>query len=281
MMLAITLIFVPAVCLSAADVTVSAARRDETGILIHTVESPYQPGRTQIRVLLPEKIEAGRRFPVVYVLPVEAGREDRYGDGLLEVQKQELHKKHAAIFVSPTFSQLPWYADHPTNPEIRQETHFLKVVLPFVEKEYPALAEPAGRLLLGFSKSGWGAWSLLLRHDELFGRAAAWDAPLLMDRLGKYGTTGIIGTQENFEKYRIADLLRGNPQEPGGEPRLILSGYHSFREHHEKAHALLTERKIPHEYRDTASPKHDWHSGWVPVTVELLLRQPTGPDRGQ
>jgi enterochelin esterase-like enzyme len=280
-MLLITLVSVSAMSLSAADGRVTDARRDETGVLVHEVESPYQPGGTQIRVLLPEKLEAGRRYPVIYMLPVEAARENRYGDSLVEVQKHKLHEKHSAIFVAPTFSQLPWYADHPTNPDIRQETHFLKVVVPFVEKTYPALAEPPGRLLLGFSKSGWGAWSLLLRHGDLFGRAAVWDAPLTMERLGKYGTTDILGTQENFEKYRIPDLLRARAMDLAVESRLILSGYQNFREHHEQAHALLVELKIPHEYRDVPSPKHDWHSGWVPLTVELLLQKPADPNGGK
>ena len=46
----------------------------------------------------------------------------------------------------PTFSDLPWYADHPTNPLIRQETYFLKVVLPFIEKTYPARSDAGGPL---------------------------------------------------------------------------------------------------------------------------------------
>ncbi len=110
-----------------------------------------------------------------------------------EVKKLDLHNKIGVIFVVPTFSHLPWYADHPTKPEVRQETYFVKVVVPFIDKTYPVKAEAAGRLLLGFSKSGWGAWSLLLRHPDLFSKAAAWDAPLMMDKPGKYGSGDIFG----------------------------------------------------------------------------------------
>jgi hypothetical protein len=127
-------------------------------------------------------------------------------------------------------------------------------------------------LLLGFSKSGWGAWSLLLGHPVLFGRAAAWDAPLMMDRLGKYGTSEVFGTQENFEKYRLIDLLRAGAAPLQNEPRLALLGYGNFREHHQQAHALLDELKIPHEYQDGPPRQHDWHSGWVAEAVETLLK---------
>src|SRR5262249_30765195 len=151
---------------------------------------------------LPDMMDKNVRYPVIYVLPVEAKNESRFGNGLLEVKKQDLHNKLKAIFVAPTFSHLPWYADHPTDASIRQESYFLKVVIPFVDKTYPTIAEARGRLLLGFSKSGWGAWSLLLRNPEMFGKAAAWDAPLMMEKPNNFGMGEIFGTQENFENYR-------------------------------------------------------------------------------
>jgi S-formylglutathione hydrolase FrmB len=264
----LTVLFAQAVDESAQ---VSPAKMDDRGFLVHEVESPYQVGKTLIRVLLPDEVKKDRRYPVIYVLPVEAKTESRYGDGLQEIKKQDLHNKQQAIFVAPTFSQLPWYADHPTDPHVRQESYFVQVVVPTVEKNYPALVEPKSRLLLGFSKSGWGAWSLLLRHPEMFGRAAAWDAPLMMDRFGKYGNTEIFATQENFLKYRITDLLRVNVTKLQGEPRLILTGYGGFHAEHLQAHALLDELKIPHGYRDGPQRKHDWHSGWVVEAVELLV----------
>lgn len=249
---------------------ISAAKKGEHGFLIHEVESPYQSGKTQIRLLLPDELKPKQRYPVTYVLPVEAKSENRYGDGLLEVKKLDLQTKHSTIFVAPTFSHLPWYADHPTDGAIRQESYFLQVVVPFIEKTYPTQTRAEGRLLLGFSKSGWGAWTLLLRHPDVFGRAAAWDAPMMMDRQGKYGNAGIFGTQENFERYRITDLLRASTDSLRGEKRLILTGYGNFRKEHEQVHWLLDELKIPHEYRDGPQRKHDWHSGWVGEAVELL-----------
>jgi len=252
---------------------VSSPSKDEHGFLVHDVASSFQSGKTQMRVLLPEDLKAGRQYPVIYVLPVEAKNESRYGDGLLEIQKLDLHNKHRTIFVAPTFSHLPWYADHPTDPDIRQESYFVKLVVPFIEKTYPAISNPEGRLLLGFSKSGWGAWSLLLRHPDVFGRAAAWDAPMMMDRQGKYGSAEVFGTQENFEKYRIVDLLRTGRDSLGPGKRLILTGYGSFRKEHEQVHSLMDELKIPHEYRDGPQRKHDWHSGWVAEAAELLVEK--------
>lgn len=251
-------------------ITISEGRRDNRGFLIHEVESPFQAGKTSIRVLAPDQ-PAAERCRVVYVLPVEPRDEQRYGDGLLEIKQHDLHNKHRVLFVAPTFSHLPWYADHPTNVEIRQESYLLQVVLPFVEKTYPVQAAPAGRLLAGFSKSGWGAWSLLLRHPDLFGRAAAWDAPLWKDRPDQFGMGEIFATQENFERYHVKSLLKQKADELRGKDRLVLTGYDNFRDQHQQTEQLLLELKIPHTYRDGPKRKHDWHSGWLEESLAFLL----------
>jgi S-formylglutathione hydrolase FrmB len=252
-------------------IKVGEARKNDQGLLIHDLQSPFQEGTTQFGVLLPDKREANKRYPVVYVLPVEAGQGGQFGNGMSEVKKHNLHNKHQAIFVAPTFSAIPWYADHPENPRIRQESYFLEVVLPAVEKHYPVQTEISGRLLLGFSKSGWGAFSLLLRNPKLFGKAAAWDAPMLMEAPNKYEMDRIFATQKNFEQYQITKLLEGRAAELGKQKRLILLGYGNFRSHHQSLHALMTKLKIEHEYRDGPERTHDWHSGWVPEAVGLLF----------
>lgn len=254
-------------------VTISSATNDASGILIHSVESPYQSGQTEIRILPPDEFDQTKTHTVVYVLPVEAKNENKYGNGLAEIKKRNLHNQHQIIFVAPTFSQLPWYADHPTDPEIRQEDYLLKAVIPFIDEHYPVAKNANGRLLLGFSKSGWGAWCLLLRHPNLFGKAIAWDAPLMMKKPGLYGNQPIFGTQEQFDKYRITHLLRSNANTLGQKPRLLLTGYGGFRNHHQRMHSLLNQLKIPHVYRDGPKRKHDWHSGWVEEAVELLVAQ--------
>jgi hypothetical protein len=253
-----------------APLQIGEAKKDDNGFLSHVVESEFQKGRTEIKVLLPDRLEKDRRYPVVYVLPVEPGVESKFGNGLLEVKKLDLHNKHGLIFVLPSFSHLPWYVDHPTDAGIRQETYFLKVVAPFVEMQYPALAAPKGRLLLGFSKSGCGAFQLLLRHPEMFGKAAAWDAPLNMDKPA-FGMAEIAGTRENFEKYRIAPLLERQAELLRKEKRLGLIGYANFPTHHQAIHELMVRLKTPHEYRDEKKPRHTWDAGWIDDAVTFLI----------
>ncbi len=142
---------------------------------------------------------------------------------------------------------------------------------------YPTLARPEGRWLLGFSKSGCGAFSLLLRNPALFGKAVAWDAPLMMERPDRYGMADIFGTQENFEKYRIVTLLKKQATGLSQSVQLIHFGYGNFREHHQLAHNLMEELKVAHQYRDGPKREHSWHSGWLPEAVEMLVEKSRNP----
>ncbi len=55
-------------------VTISETKKDDDGFLVHEVQSPYQAKPTKIRVLCPNREEGKqKKYPVVYVLPVEAG----------------------------------------------------------------------------------------------------------------------------------------------------------------------------------------------------------------
>lgn len=250
---------------------VSAARQDASGWLVHTVKSEFQAGETEIRVLVPQIPESARPYATLYVLPVEAGDGRRWGDAQQEILRHDIHNKYRLVCVYPTFSHLPWYADHPQQATIRQESYFLRVVVPFVERTYPVRHDSSGRLLVGFSKSGWGAFSLLLRHPDRFAKAAAWDAPLAMSQPNRYGMQEIFATQENFEGYRITSLLKQRAEELRTGSRLIHLGYGNFREQHLAVESLLQELQISHVFRDGPQRPHAWDSGWLPEAVQLLV----------
>jgi hypothetical protein len=271
---AVALVITCWACAAEGPSTVSDPIADPNGFLVHTARSPFQSGPTELRVLLPPDRDQDTRCPVVYVLPVEPANAHHFGDGLLEIKNRDLHRRFSAIFVAPTFSQLPWYADHPSDPAIRQESYLLEVVIPFIERRYPVRAGRDGRLLVGFSKSGWGAFSLLLRHPDHFGKAAAWDAPLMEERPARFGMGPIFGTQENFAQYQITTLLDRRAPELRTKDRLILLGYGNFRDQHIQAHALMVDRAIRHVYRDGPKRPHTWESGWLTEAVELLLSDP-------
>ena len=108
------------------DFHVSAGRQDANGWLVHTVQSAFQAGTTEIRVLIPDGPVPAQPYATLYVLPVEAGDGRHWGDAMQEVRRLDLHNRHRLVCVYPTFSHLPWYADHPQQATIRQESYFLQ-----------------------------------------------------------------------------------------------------------------------------------------------------------
>jgi hypothetical protein len=245
------------------------------GIRDIRLDSPYQAGDNLLRVLqprVPTRSDSPAR--ILFVLPVEAGRGTTWGDGLHEVHRLDLHNRHGLIAVAPTFSQLPWYADHPTDPAIRQESYAVRTVVPAVDQLFPE--HGIRRLLLGFSKSGWGALSLLARHPDLFQAAAVWDAPLMKDEPNQYGMAPIFGTQENFDRYYLPRRIREAAVPLRERRRVALLGYDGFRDDMQRAHTLLEELQIPHFYADGPGRRHHWESGWVEEAIEALVEMSGG-----
>lgn len=233
------------------------------------LRSPYQAGETVLRYLQPTSKTNTEGPRILWLLPVEPGVSDRWGDGLREIEKLDLHNKHNLICCQPTFSHLPWYCDHPTDPTIRQESHLLKACLPKIEQKFGKRTVDQ-RLLVGFSKSGWGAISLLMRHPDTFGRAAAWDAPFMKTRPDQFGMGPIFGNQSNFEEYQLSKLVAERAKSFQKSTRIGIFGYDNFRSHHVAFDELLTELKVAHVHVDGPQRKHRWDSGWLPEAVAFV-----------
>lgn len=249
---------------------ISAATRDADGVLVHQVQSEYQRGTTSIRVLLPQVYDASRKHRVLYVLePLEIG-DTRLGEGLAEIRKDDLHNKHQLICVTPTYTLRPWYADHPTDKSIRHESYLQEVVVPFIDGAYSTDASANGRLLVGYSKSGYGAVSLLLRFPETYGRAAAFDASF-SNTAAPERALATFGDQANYERHRITrELLERRLDELKKAPRLCLVGYANVRDHHAALHRELEDLGIPHGYFNDVRRTHRWDSGWLPEAIDWL-----------
>ena len=64
------------------------------------------------------------------------------------------------------------------------------------------------RWLVGFSRSGHGALSLVLRHPHVFSAAASWDAPAQLTRLTAFpGMAANFGTESQFDQYETPSLV--------------------------------------------------------------------------
>ena len=115
-----------------------------------------------------------------------------------------------------------------------------------------------------------GAYTLLLRHPQTFGRAAAWDAPLGQQAANKNGMSEVFGDYGSLEGYCVWELFTERAEELGPAIRLGLFGYDVFRAHHQATHVFMERHGIPHVYVDGPRREHVWGSGWVPELAEFL-----------
>lgn len=241
----------------------------------HVVTSEYQNGSQRIVVLTPDSYDPKKKYRVLYALPTARGMDW----GILPVfWSSNIANRYDLIVVTMSFENVPWYGDHPTDPKIRQESYLRDFVVPYIEKHYSTLGTKEGRLLIGFSKSGWGDVSLILRNPDVFGYAASWDAPFLVNHFA-WGDQPVFATLDHFAKYR-PDLLAPQRKGPFQEAtRLVIGGKHYFgpgglghgRDHTAEMHALLEANGIRHVYLPDLPANHTWNSVWLEPTVKALV----------
>jgi S-formylglutathione hydrolase FrmB len=250
------------------------------GIQSFTVVSDYQKGPNELEVLLPDDYSPNTRYRVVYLLPVNVGTSGPWGSGIVEARRLNLQNQYQLVFVAPAYDTLPWFGDNPLRPEIRQNGYLLDVVIPFIDSHFSTLASAKGRMLVGFSKSGLGAWSLFLMHPDLFDQVAIFDSfegrPTNL-QWTTWGFADTYGTRENFDRYDPMLLLDKQKTLLQHEPRRItlLGGGPGMRIGVDNYHAVLQNENIPFIYIQGSYMQHNWTSGWLPLAIAGMAYPPT------
>lgn len=245
-----------------ADVTVSEPVFDKERIIRYKITSPFERKPVTLRIIEPKDFSKKKpvdKYKFLLVLPVEQQNSYRYGDGLKLAAETNLHNELNLILVAPEFCDTPWFCDHPA-AKPKDESFLVKAIVPLLDKIYPA--KRTSKLLLGFSKSGWGALSLILRNPDVFTAAVAWDSPLMETAPVRDGMKDAFGTQENFSKYQITALFKEKADIFRKNKRLGLFGFCTFRVHMEQAHKLLIDLDIPHDWDNSTVRAHKFGSGW-------------------
>lgn len=224
-----------------------------------------------IDVLLPDTYTTTKKYRVVYVAEVEAFDTSVFGDSLQIIKALGLHNSNDVIFARQQFAFPPWYgARH--DGLIQNGVQFTDVLVKTVDYNYSTVASKEGRGILGFSKSGWGAVSLLLRRDDVFGYAGVWDAPWSV-AYGDFNTASEFGTSGNFNLYNPTTILAGLASRIKDKTRIYLAGSALFDADTVSFDSQLTSNAVPHVYSRTvvASDQHAWGGSWLTSTVAGLL----------
>lgn len=138
-----------------------------------------------MQVYLPNGYDKDKadKYPVVYMLHGASGADtDWLVKGGMKVTADQLIARgqlRDSIIVMPTFGPTTWYIDGNAD---KAETAIIEEFIPYVEKEFNARSDRAGRSVGGLSMGGYGALNLSLSHPELF-CAAGVLSPAIYDPL--------------------------------------------------------------------------------------------------
>jgi hypothetical protein len=260
-------------------------RSTANGIQTYNVISPENGyGVQTLRVLSPKQPAAGVAHNFLFVLPVEAGLGDSYGDGLTTLQSLDVEDHYNLTIVEPTFTYQPWYANSVSDPNLQYESFMATELVPWVDQNL-ATTGAEQNWLIGFSKSGYGTQDLLLKYPNLFAVAASWDFPADMSSYNQLGSipAANYGTEANFAaNYQLTPAFVAAHKTPFlTRQRIWIGGYSVLAKDVSDYGALLTSQGIlytpgPSQYR-----AHRWDSGWMPAAVAALyqdsLNLPAGP----
>lgn len=223
-------------------------------------------------VVTPDSYSKDKKdFPVVYLLH---GYSDNYAAWVKKGKVANLADLHQVMIVCPDGGYDSWYWDSPVDKNFKYETHIIKEVIPFVDKNYRTLAKREGRAITGLSMGGQGAMYLALRHQDMFGACGSQSGGVdirpfpknwgMSNRLGKYSENPDV-----WEKQTVINMV--HLLEPNSIKIAFECGKDDFFfEANKKLHEKLDYYNIPHDF--TVRPgKHNWNYWQNSVKYQLLF----------
>jgi serralysin len=229
-----------------------------------------------VRVLVPTDPSANYAHSFLYALPVENGLTGQsLGDGLDELESLNVENQYNTTIIEPIFPMYSWYADNPNDATIDYETFVADILPQWVDSHFSTTGDEQN-LLIGFSKSGYGAVDLLLKHPTVFAAAAAFDFPADMTTYNALGssTADEYGTQANFQNnYELDQSFVDTYKAPfTTQDRLWIAGGPLYSKDVADFNNLLTSQGVLDTFTTTQTgDTHSWTGGWVPSAVAGLF----------
>lgn len=222
-------------------------------------EMPY-------RIIFPAKYNRDKqmRFPVVYLIH---GLTGHFNDWTDKTKIAQYAAKYDFIIVMPEGGN-GWYSDNVSIPNDKYESYFIKEFINEIDKKYRTISDRKHRAVAGLSMGGYGALKFALKYPDKFILAGSFsgalDAPSRLKNSpnARDSINEVFGDDENQSRKandifkllgeKSAEQLKELPFlyiDCGTEDYLIQTN--------REFTAILTERKIPHEFRQLPGV-HNW-----------------------
>jgi enterochelin esterase-like enzyme len=241
---------------------------DGTVIEKFLVHSAAMNRNVHVVVVLPPAYaaEPAKRFPVLYTL---------HGSSASYEAFSKMPPLRAALKAKPMLvvgfdgDKMGWYIDSTVRPDSQFETFFFKELIPYIEKNYRAIAEAKARGVTGFSMGGYGAFHYMVVHPEMFASASSlsgiFHVIMATDLLGDPGQNQEAYARLDVKQGLEAALAKGIKLPPllltcGTEDGLIRES-RSLRD-------WLAAKKIPFAYLEKPGG-HNW-AFWKGSSADLI-----------
>jgi len=131
-------------------------------------------------------------------------------------------------------------------------------------------------VLIGFSKSGLGAWNIAMELPQRVAATVIFDAPVAAETSQPWNLSPFYRDREEFLAdlpiRRVAEYARVMP---AAHPLVLVAG-EQFHDQMGRLSAVLREAGIAHEFLARPGMKHHWRSGWIEEALDRALGRP-GP----
>ncbi len=258
------LLLASALLVPAADVKTGIAAKS---IITLKVQSESLGQERAVNVLLPLDYETSTsRYPTLYLLH---GLGDDHTAWSFMTNLSGYAARHKMIVVMPDAGR-SWYVNNAANPKERFEDFIIKDLVPFVDSHYRTIPLRRARAVAGLSMGGYGASFLGLKHYRLFGAIGAFsgavgiaheppDSADLNQRMQQeiqphFGPANSAARRER-DPFALLEKVPA-PEIPvlyitcGGQDFLLKQNRDFVQ--------LLSEKKIPYEYREISPRVHSW-----------------------
>ena len=244
------------------------------------IAAPHLGGMTVgFNIILPRDYATStRRYPVLYLLH---GFTDHYPAWVSYSRITDYARGYQEIIVMPEGDN-GFYTNSHEDANLAWEDFIVLDLIPYVDGHYRTVALRQGRAIAGLSMGGYGAMKLGLKHPDMFAATASLSGALAAARHREAHSddpefqklvANVFGPPDN--PARAAEdpfeLVRKVPAEMRPQLYLSVGSEDSLLQENRDFVKLLSELKIPYQYREFPG-KHEWPVWDREIQVVLLLQ---------
>lgn len=126
-------------------------------------------------------------------------------------------------------------------------------------------------ILVGFSKSGLGAWNIARRIPELVTGTIIFDAPVARDTLPPWGTAPFYKDDAAWQEDLPLRTCEHFKAAMRTDHRLVLISGAAFHQEMCTLSEMLSGMGIRHVFLPRPYMKHRWNAGWIEEGLNMII----------